>query len=226
MEGQLNILHILLESGLVVKAVLLMLIAGSILSWAIIFKKKSMIRSTQQKNIEFLEVYHNSKTLRDIYDRTQSLTFSPYKVMFDYAYQEFFKLSENAKESDLKEHFKSFGLDSIERSVKKGINDSNIKLDESLSTLASISSAAPFVGLFGTVWGIIDSFTGIAGGGATLDAVAPGIAEALVATAVGLVAAIPAMWFFNKFNNQINVINTQMESLGQDILNLVERNTL
>ncbi|OFZ74011.1 MAG: hypothetical protein A2451_09020 [Bdellovibrionales bacterium RIFOXYC2_FULL_39_8] len=95
-----------------------------------------------------------------------------------------------------------------------------------LSTLASVGSVSPFIGLFGTVWGIINSFTGLAGGGATLDVVAPGIAEALVATAAGLAAAIPAVWFYNYFLNQNAKANVQMESFGQDFLNVIERSLI
>lgn len=223
MEGQLDIVQILLESGLVVKSVLIALIIASVVSWGIILKKKALLSETRKNNQEFLKTYRQGSTLRDIFNTTENISFSPFKSIFDQAYREFFKISDKAEGKDIQKHFETFGLTSIERSMKKGFNDSNIKLEESLSTLASVSSAAPFVGLFGTVWGIINSFTGLAGGGATLDAVAPGIAEALVATAVGLLAAIPAMWFYNKFNNEIGVINSEMESLEQDILNLVER---
>ena len=110
--------------------------------------------------------------------------------------------------------------------MKKGANSSNIDLEDRLSTLASIGSVTPFVGLFGTVWGIINSFTGLAGGGATLDAVAPGIAEALVATAVGLAAAIPAVWFYNSFNTRVETLNTGIDSFEQELLNSVERSIL
>ena len=223
MEGQLDIVQILLESGIVVKCVLLTLIAFSIASWAIVLKKKNMIAMVQGNNKKFVDVYRNGNTLRDIFNQSETIGFSTHKMIFDSAYREFFKISEQAGDEGIKNHFTTFGLTSIERAMKKAHNESSIKLEESLSSLASISSSAPFVGLFGTVWGIIDSFTGLAGGGATLDAVAPGIAEALVATAVGLLAAIPAMWFFNKYNNEISVINGQMESLEQDILNMVER---
>ena len=99
-------------------------------------------------------------------------------------------------------------------------------MDIRVSTLASIGSISPFIGLFGTVWGIIDAFSGLSMGGGSIEAVAPGIAEALVATAVGLAAAIPAVWFFNIFNNRIARINSQMESFSQDFLNLIERSIL
>ena len=107
--------------------------------------------------------------------------------------------------------------------MRKGVNRSNNNLNNFLSTLASIGSVTPFVGLFGTVWGIIDSFTGLASGGATIEAVAPGIAEALVATAIGLAAAIPAVFFYNHFSNEIAKINNEMEIFGQEFLNVVER---
>jgi biopolymer transport protein TolQ len=99
-------------------------------------------------------------------------------------------------------------------------------MDYRVSTLATIGAITPFVGLFGTVWGIIDAFSGLSTGGGSIEAVAPGIAEALVATAVGLAAAIPAVWFYNHFNNQITRINSQMESFSQEFLNLIERSIL
>ena len=102
-------------------------------------------------------------------------------------------------------------------------NDNSFPGATSLAVLASIGSISPFVGLFGTVWGIINSFSGLASGNATLDAVAPGIAEALVATAVGLAAAIPAVFFFNYFNNRVEKINSEIKGFEQDFLNVVER---
>jgi len=92
--------------------------------------------------------------------------------------------------------------------------------------LATIGSISPFIGLFGTVWGIIDSFAGLASGGGSIEAVAPGIAEALVATAVGLAAAIPAVWAYNIFTSRISKLNSQMENFGQEFLNLIERSVL
>ena len=113
-----------------------------------------------------------------------------------------------------------------EQALLRQINVEKANAEKGVSVLGTIASLAPFVGLFGTVWGIIDAFSGLAGGGGSIEAVAPGIAEALVATAVGLAAAIPAVWFFNVFNNQIARINSQMESFSQDFLNLIERTIL
>lgn len=226
MNGELDILKIILESGLVVKGVLLLLIISSVLSWAIVLMKKSMLDGLERANGQFLEMFRQSRTLREASDGAQNLPFSPYKAVFEEGYSEFTNFIKEAGEEKLKDHYQHFGLDSIERAMKKGTNEANLKLEERLSTLASIGSVSPFIGLFGTVWGIINSFTGLAGGGATLDAVAPGIAEALVATAVGLAAAIPAVWFYNSFNNRVGTVNSKLDSFEQEFLNSVERTIL
>ncbi|MFT6069814.1 MAG: biopolymer transport protein TolQ [Bacteriovoracaceae bacterium] len=225
---QLDMLQIILESGLVVKSVLGILILASFVSWAIVFKKRSLVRSVEKNNKLFMDLYKSSTKLSEVYEKSQSMPFSPYKSLFEHGYKELQKArgnkgSEDGENSHLKKHFEGFGLGMIERALKQGVNETNIELEKLLSVLASIGSISPFVGLFGTVWGIIDSFTGIAGGGATLDAVAPGIAEALVATAIGLAAAIPAVWFYNHYNAENAKFNSDMESFGQEFLNVVER---
>lgn len=224
--SDLDILLIILESGLVVKVVLLSLIAASVISWGIVWKKRSTIAEMEKNNKQFLEVYQSSESVQDVSVKSDMLSFSPFKEMFQEGYGEFLKVKNASKaegEQALRKHYHQFGVTALERSLKKGVNSANRYLDRHLSTLASIGSISPFVGLFGTVWGIIDSFRGLAGGGGTLEAVAPGIAEALVATAVGLFAAIPAVWFFNHFSNKISSMNNEMESFGQEFLNTIER---
>ncbi|MBK23420.1 MAG: protein TolQ [Halobacteriovorax sp.] len=222
--AELDMLQIILESGIVVKSVLASLILASLVSWAIVFKKRSLINSVEKNNEKFMELYKNSAKISEVYEKCKELPFSPYKSLFEHGYKELQKVKgSNKDEKNLKEHFSDFGLGVIERALKQGVNETNLELEKLLSTLASIGSITPFIGLFGTVWGIIDSFTGIAGGGATLDAVAPGIAEALIATAVGLAAAIPAVWFYNHYNSKNAKLNTDMESFGQEFLNVVER---
>ena len=228
--AEMDMLQIILDGGLVVKSVLISLIIASLASWAIVFKKRSLIKSVEENNKKFLDLYNESSKLSEIFEKSRSLPFSPYKALFEGGYEEFDKIKRNvqnpalsADKVTLKKHFEGFGLGVLERGLKKGLNNSNKELDSSLSTLASIGSITPFVGLFGTVWGIIDSFTGIASGGATLDAVAPGIAEALIATAIGLLAAIPAVWFYNHYSAVNSKLNSDMESFGQDFLNAVER---
>jgi biopolymer transport protein TolQ len=149
--------------------------------------------------------------------------------MFKRGHEEINKITDRLSSHDaksLRDYFESQGIDALERALRKGSLEASTSMEHLLSTLASIATVAPFVGLFGTVWGIIDSFTGLSSGGSSLEAVAPGIAEALVATAVGLFAAIPAVWFYNHFNNQIGRIQSEMESFGQDYLNFVERSVM
>lgn len=226
----IDIWHVILDSGVVVKLVLLLLILCSIISWTIIFKKQKMFRKTKIYNREFLDIYLNSNSLSEVTNKIGHIKFSPYKRMFEHGHKELLKVKEAAsrsgEEESVKSHFQSFGFGVIERSLQKGVNETNLKIESLLAVLASISTVTPFIGLFGTVWGIINSFTGLASGGATLDAVAPGIAEALVATAVGLFAAIPASWFYNYYSNKVSVINTQMETFGQEFINVVERSLL
>jgi biopolymer transport protein TolQ len=223
---ELDIIKILLSSGPVVKGVLLLLVVASIVSWAIIFLKKKMFADFKNSNEEFMEIYHSSKDLNEVEERIKALSFCPYSSVFEQGLKELNQMKKASSTGALKEHFQVFGLVSLERAIKKGINESNIKMEKLLSTLASIGSVSPFVGLFGTVWGIINSFTGLAGGGGTIEAVAPGIAEALVATAVGLAAAIPAVWFFNYFNNLNGKMNLEMENFEQEFLNVVERSII
>ncbi len=224
-SGEMDILKIILESGFVVKAVLISLIISSIVSWAIVLKKKKAMSLMNEANRDFMDIYHSSSSLKDVMSCCDRLGFSPYKALFVQGFTEFSKIRETFEgdRKALATHFQNFGLNVLERAMKKGVHEVDVELEKFLATLASIASVAPFVGLFGTVWGIIDSFTGLAGGGATLDAVAPGIAEALVATAVGLAAAIPAVWFYNHFNNDNQKIHGEMESFGQEFLNVVER---
>ncbi|MBP9679992.1 MAG: MotA/TolQ/ExbB proton channel family protein [Bacteriovorax sp.] len=225
-SGNLDILKIIMQSGLVVKFVLALLVACSVFSWAIILKKKRLFSEVEENNERFYEIYRSSENLKDVLLKSEMLPFSPYKALFTNGYAELVKIREaysGQHKSGLAFHFQNFGLGILERGLKKGVNETNHELSGLLSTLASIGSVAPFIGLFGTVWGIINAFTGLAGGGGSIDAVAPGIAEALVATAIGLAAAIPAVWFYNYFNSQSEKINLDMETFGQDFLNVVER---
>ncbi|MBF0297206.1 MAG: MotA/TolQ/ExbB proton channel family protein [Oligoflexia bacterium] len=155
------------------------------------------------------------------------MPYSPFLNIFQKGHEEFIKirdsLGKGTSKEILYEHFSSFGFTSVERALKRAINDSNDKMNSSLSTLASIGSAAPFIGLLGTVWGIIDAFVGLGEGITSLDAVAPGIAEALVATAIGLATAIPAVFFYNHFNNANEKLNLEMDSYGQEFINMLER---
>lgn len=225
----LNIWQILWDSGLVVKFVLLLLVLSSVLSWTIIWQKYKELKVVVVANDKFSEFFKKSNSITDINREANENHDSTMSLMFRRGYDELNKVSEKlsgAGKSNLAQHFADHGFQSLERALKTGYNSANEKMDLRVATLASIGSITPFIGLFGTVWGIIDAFSGLSQGGGSIEAVAPGIAEALVATAVGLAAAIPAVVFFNLFNNQIARINSQMESFSQDFLNLIERSIL
>lgn len=230
MPEKMNIFHILLQSGPVVQLVLLLLVLASVLSWAIILQKRKVFERAEKANREFEEFFKNNNSLADIFERANQQPESTVGQMFKSGYLELTKIKEKLKSAGMEAEYASYirntGIHALERSLKQGINDSNIRIENRLSALASIGSITPFVGLFGTVWGIINSFTGLASGGGSIEAVAPGIAEALVATAVGLAAAIPAVWAYNYFNSRLGQINTEMENFGQDFINLIERSLL
>lgn len=228
MTEEMNLLTILWQSGFVVKIVLLLLIGFSVLSWAIIIQKRRQLKEVESANFEFSEYFKNHTVLSEIYEKADEFSESSQGLMFKKGYLELNKIKDKLNEEggSLYGHFKENGFQPLERALKQGANISIQRYQDKLSILASVSSVCPFIGLFGTVWGIIDSFTGLATGGGSIEAVAPGIAEALVATAVGLAAAIPANWFYNIFSNQIAKINDDMEAFGQDFLNTIERNFL
>ena len=225
MQG-LNIWQILWESGLVVKFVLLLLIFSSVLSWTIIWQKYKELKAGTNANDKFSEFFKKSNSIVDINREANENHDSTMSLMFRRGFDELNKVSEkisHAGKGSIAQHFSDHSFQSLERALKVGYNTANEKMDLRVSLLATIGSITPFIGLFGTVWGIINAFAGLSSGGGSIEAVAPGIAEALVATAVGLAAAIPAVVFFNLFNNQITRINSQMESFSQDFLNLIER---
>lgn len=216
---EIDLLKIVLESGFVVKGVFLVLILASIFSWSIILKKRKTLSKLRENDEEFQNMFRKSDSLKEIMYKAELMEFSPSREIFIEGYNELNRILEISDN----EHFNTFGLKSIERSLQNGMNQANARLENLLSTLASIGSVSPFVGLFGTVWGIINSFTGLAEGGGSLERVAPGIAEALVATAIGLAAAIPAVWFFNHFTKENSNAVSEMENFSRDLLNLIER---
>jgi biopolymer transport protein TolQ len=225
MSGQeLDLIKILLESSIVVKAVLVILILCSVGSWAIVLNRRSFFAGLDRKNKNFLATFRGADVLTMNIARDDASCFD--EMLFE-GREELSKIQSSLKEGGtLAEYLQAIGVEPLERSLKKGSLAVTLKAEKHLATLASIASVSPFIGLFGTVWGIINSFQGLAGGGMTLAKVAPGIAEALVATAVGLAAAIPAGWFYNKYSNKMGELNNQMEQFAMDFLNEVLRKSM
>ena len=160
-SNEIDLLKIVLESGFVVKSVFVVLILASIFSWSIILKKRKTLSRLRENDEEFQSMFRKSDSLKEIMYKAELMEFSPSREIFIEGYNELNRILEISDN----EHFNTFGLRSIERSLQNGMNQANARLESLLSTLASIGSVSPFVGLFGTVWGIINSFTGLAEGG-------------------------------------------------------------
>jgi biopolymer transport protein TolQ len=213
--------QLLTNTGPVARIVLLLLFTFSILSWAIIIRKFRVFRKAKMESLEFLKVFRQSKKLSEIRAFCRSLKESPLAEVFQSGYREVESQAATA-EAGAKPRIKS--LDAVRRALQIGSSTELTRLEQWLVWLATTAGVTPFVGLFGTVWGIIDAFHGLAtGSGATLQSVAPGIAEALITTAAGLFAAIPAVIFYNVFLQRIKEFATQMDDFSLEFLNMTER---
>ncbi len=219
-------LGILATTGLVVKLVLLILLFFSVVSWAIIFFKFLQVHRANNESERFIDFFWKTKRFDAINSQLDRFANSPLTVLFSEAYGELKKLMEKGEEqvehnvisTDLG------GIDNIARALRRATTSEITRLEKYLTFLATTGSTAPFIGLFGTVWGIMTSFKGIGEtGSASLAVVAPGIAEALIATAIGLVAAIPAVMGYNHFQHKIKVLIAEMDSFSTEFLNIVHR---
>lgn len=220
-----SLLSMVLDAGLMVQFVLLLLFIFSVVSWAIIFLKYKSYRKIKKENAEFNEDYLGSSRLSDVIPAAKKYSFSTTAEVFRVGYAELTRINKSSDETvQTVDEISLSSLDNLERSMNKACNTEMTKLESTLGFLATTGSASPFIGLFGTVWGIMDTFKGIgARGTATLAVVAPGISEALIATAAGLAAAIPAVIFYNYFLNQSKNMVQEMENFASEFLNIVER---
>ena len=219
-----NVVQMIIHAGPVVKVVLLILFLFSIISWAIIFMKWRYLRKAGQDTAYFLDLFWESTALNQVYQESEDLDWSPVAQLFRSGYAELRRAMKLQNPSASWESARQPVMDNVERSLKKATIDQGNKLEKALSFLATTGNTTPFIGLFGTVWGIMEAFRGIGmKGSASLAVVAPGISEALIATAVGLGAAIPAVVAFNTFSSRVSVLRSEMETFSSDFLSLVER---
>lgn len=227
-NAPIDIWKLVLESKGVVLAVLILLVLFSLVSWFIIVYKAVALRRARTDTVQFLETFWASKRLDAISQAADDLKSSPVAQMFKAGYIELYKIRNQANaEGDKSMAAQLGGLENIERALKRTQTSETTQMERLVPFLATTGSAAPFVGLFGTVWGIMNSFINIgAQGNASLNTVAPGIAEALIATAIGLMAAIPAVIAYNFFNDRIRVLVAEMESFSNDFLNIIKRHFL
>jgi len=209
---------LLLRASPIAKGVLLLLILFSVISWAIIFAKWSMLKRAERATDDFLERFRRGKKLSDLYMDSESHKHSPLARVFLAGYDEIGnQMNEGANGVR--------SIESVARVLQSATIDQVTQLERSLAWLATTANASPFIGLFGTVVGIIIAFQGLSGAtGSSIQAVAPGIAEALIATAAGIATAVPAAIFYNLFLNRVKTIIASTDRFTLELLNFVERN--
>lgn len=214
-----------------VRFVLLLLLFFSIASWAIIFNKFRFIRKANKESDLFLDLFWNSRSLAEALAQSKRHRYSPLSRIFRVAYAELRKVTK-AESPSASKGTRQRGrlsqdraaMENIKRTLRRSVSAELTGLNKAVPFLATTGNTTPFIGLFGTVWGIMNSFRSIGlKGSATLAAVAPGISEALIATAAGLAAAIPAVVAYNYFASKIQVMESEMHNFSADFLNLVER---
>jgi len=231
---RLNVIAMILNAGLMVQFVMLLLFIFSVASWAIIFIKYRHIRRAYRESAEFIEYFWETRDFSEAFAKSKELRFSPIARVFRIAYMELRKLGPDTSRQQAGGEGQNPGIafpkttrgfDNVKRALERSSITESIRLVQMVPFLATTGNIAPFIGLFGTVWGIMNSFHSIAfkKGVTSIAAVAPGVSEALVATAAGLAVAIPAVIAFNYFNQKIRIIESELESFSSDFLNIVER---
>tara|TARA_B100001564_G_scaffold280851_1_gene243182 strand:- start:1377 stop:2051 length:675 start_codon:yes stop_codon:yes gene_type:complete len=206
-----SLLSLFIRADIIVKTVIILLIVSSIYSWAIIIDKIKLFKKINQTTEEFETKFWNSKSAESFYNNLPANTEDPMALVF-----------KDAMQSLLKRKSKTDLHDRITTMLETGIEKQMSKISKGYTFLATVGSTAPFIGLFGTVWGIMNSFQSIAiSRNTSLAIVAPGIAEALFATALGLLAAIPAVIAYNKFNNDSILYSKKLENFSKRFLTII-----
>jgi biopolymer transport protein TolQ len=216
---------VLAEASGMVLAVLVILVLASVISWFIIgFKWLSLARASHQSR-QFTEAFWDSKRFDAIYDTAKRLDRSPVSKVFQAGYVELRKLKSQSGEGTMSTQLE--GTENVERALRRAISTEVAAMESLIPFLATVGSTAPFVGLFGTVWGIMIAFLNLSNAGPDADMsiniVAGPIAEALIATAIGLMAAIPAVVAYNFLNARISSLSVEMDNFSNDFLNIVRR---
>lgn len=218
---QTEVWQLFANTGPVPRAILVLLLAFSVMSWAVIFRKYQSFNGARRESIEFLRIFRSSKKLSDIRASCQALKASPLCELFLNGYREIENqvvVTENPGKPKVR------SVDAIQRSIQIASSSELTRMEKWLTFLATTGSVTPFIGLFGTVWGIIDAFFALGTAGtATLHSVGPGISEALITTAAGLFAAIPAVICYNYFVQRLKEFGTMMDDFGLEFVNIVER---
>jgi len=216
----MNTFKLIADASLVVQLILFALILFSVFSWAIILFKRRTLRLAAAQSRKFLSVFRKSRDLEDVNDAARKYQASPLAALFEAGFREIALLSKRNPAA----HSRAERMENVERALQRVSNAQVSRMERMMSFLATTGSVTPFIGLLGTVWGIMDAFIRIgAERSAGLVTVAPGIAEALIATAIGLFAAIPAVIAYNYFLGRIKDAITSMEDFSLEFVNIVER---
>jgi biopolymer transport protein TolQ len=228
--AELDLIGMVGNAGLVVQLVLFLLIFFSVASWGIIILKARYLRKALRESALFSEHFWKSRDLAEAFARARQLQFSPLARVFRSGYLELKKLGKGGQPAAAENgslYTTLGGIDNVKRALRRAINAEVTRMTQMVPFLATAGNTTPFIGLFGTVWGIMNSFHGIGlKGSASLAVVAPGISEALVATAAGLAAAIPAVMAYNYFMSKIRTIDSELQNFAADFLNIIERDIL
>jgi biopolymer transport protein TolQ len=232
----LNTLDIIFGAGAVVQLTLLCLMLFSICTWAIIFFKWGTVRRCFRNTDRFLDIFWSGKSMDHIYSESKKYPGAAVAKVFQAGYVELQRLMDKERQKQpipagavdiLRIVPPVSSISNLERALSRATRSETLRLERSLNFLATTGSTAPFIGLFGTVWGIMNAFQNIGlQGGASIATVAPSISEALIATAVGLAAAIPAVMGYNYYSHKVRGLKAQMENFAGDFLNIVKRNFL
>ena len=206
--NELNLIEVLRQTTTITRFVLAILLIFSVWSWGIILSKTLLLRKINRESETFWKIFHRGKNLSEISTACETLRFTPLVPVFNAGAEK-----------------TSMSVATVQRTVQRAAAAQLTRLEKRMNFLATTASVAPFVGLFGTVWGVMTSFAGLANANtATLRAVAPGIADAMIATAFGLFAAIPALIAYNHFVYQIRNVGGQLDDLQMEMLATAERN--
>lgn len=204
-----EIVNMVEETGLVAKVILVILLVFSVVSWAIILSKWASLRRARTQSGRFIRAFRKAQRLQDVAAVSEQFKPSPLVPVFENGYHEFRRAQ---------------SITAVQRATQIASSEELTRLERRLPWLATTGAVAPFVGLLGTVWGIIDAFHGLGNAGAaTLRAVAPGVSEALITTAAGLFAAIPAVIAYNQFTHYLREFGARMDDFSLELLNALER---
>ncbi|MDN3517076.1 protein TolQ [Aquisalimonas lutea] len=219
MEGELSIVRLVLEASLLVKAVMLILIIASIASWALIFRKRAVIRAASRSAEDFEDRFWSGGNLAEIYARVGSSEEADggMERIFRAGFREFSRMRKQGAAADAQ-------VEASQRAMRISLSREEDDLEAHLPFLATVGSTSPYIGLFGTVWGIMNSFRALGvQQQATLTTVAPGIAEALIATALGLFAAIPAVIGYNRYASSVERLCSRYETFMEEFISILQR---